>query len=113
MLTATTEVDGFAAYQCQDAAGNTAPGQNEVGFGNDSTTDISGTKSFTTVPTALTAPSTVSTQQAGCADGAATGVNPILTTTKITLFIGNGSVIGLTCTASNPNGLTGTVPLTC
>jgi len=40
-------------------------------------------------------------------------VNPTLTTTDISMTISQGGALLLTCTASNPNRLSGTVPLTC
>lgn len=42
-----------------------------------------------------------------------TGVNPTLTVTDITMTISQGGVLLFTCTASNPNGLSGTVALSC
>jgi len=120
-LLVTTSVSGSAVYQCQNAGGNIAPGQNKVLVGPaTSQTSIpagqikNGNLTFFTVPVVLTAPSTVSAQAAGCPNNNWTGVNPTLTTTNITLTIEQpvGTVI-FTCTASNPNGLSGTVPLTC
>jgi hypothetical protein len=40
-------------------------------------------------------------------------VNPQLTLTSITLKISQGGQLLFTCTASNQNGLSGTVPLSC
>jgi hypothetical protein len=119
-LTLSTTVSGFAVYQCQNPGGNIAPGQNRVLVGPTTTpTTIPGSAikngnlTFTTNPAVLTAPSTVSGTAAGCPNGGWTGVNPTLTTTNITLTIAQGGVTLFTCTASNPNGLSGTVPLTC
>jgi len=56
---------------------------------------------------------TVSGEAAGCPNNNFTGTNPVLTTTGITLTISQGGQLLFTCTASNPQGLTGTVPLTC
>jgi hypothetical protein len=119
-LTLSTTVSGFAVYQCQNPGGNIAPGQNRVLVGPTTTpTTIPGSQikngnvTFTTDPAVLTAPSTVSGTAAGCPNGGWTGVNPTLTTTNITLTIAQGGVTLFTCTASNPNGLSGTVPLTC
>ena len=56
---------------------------------------------------------TVTGGQAGCPNANWTGVNPQLTLTDITLKIFQGGQLLFTCTASNPNGLSGTVPLTC
>jgi len=119
-LTLSTTVSGFAVYQCQNPGGNIAPGQNRVLVGPTTTpTTIPGTEikngnlTFTTNPAVLTAPSTVSGTAAGCPNGGWTGVNPTLTTTNITLTIAQGGTTLFTCTASNPNGLSGTVPLSC
>jgi len=119
-LTITTTVSGFAVYQCQNGGGNTAPGQNRVLVGpvTAPTTIPSGSikngnVSFTTNAAVLTAPSTVSGSQAGCPNPNWTGINPTLTVTNINLTIAQGGVTLFTCSASNPNGLSGTVPLSC
>ena len=119
-LNITTTVSGSAVYQCQNAGGNTAPGQNRVLVGpvTAPTTIPSGSikngnVSFTTNAAVLTAPATVSGSQAGCPNPNWTGVNPTLTVTNIRLTIAQGGVTLFTCTASNPNGLSGTVPLSC
>jgi hypothetical protein len=113
-LMADTGVSGFAVFQCQTAGGSTTTGQNQVRVETQSSTPIptGANVTFTTNPTVLTAPSTLSAQQAGCPDGS-TAVTPTLTTTTITLSIDNGSILGPACTASDPNGLSGTVPLGC
>jgi hypothetical protein len=110
---------GFALYQCQNAGGNIAPGQNRVLVGPaTSTTTIpasaikNGRTTFTTNPAVLTAPATVSSEVAGCPNPNWTGVNPVVTVTSITLKISQTELL-FTCTASDPNGLTGTVTLTC
>jgi len=117
----TTSVSGSALYQCQNGGGNIAPGQNKVPVGPaTSTTSIpadqinNGNLTFTTNPAVLTAPSTVPASTAGCPNGNWTGVNPVLTTTSITLTIEQppGTTL-FTCTASNPNGLSGKVALSC
>ena len=80
-------VSGFALYQCQNAGGNTAPGQNRV-LAGPATSDTAipadaiknGNLTFTTNPATLTAAPTVSGAAAGC---------------------------------PNPNGLTSPVTLTC
>jgi hypothetical protein len=115
-----TTVSGFAVYQCQNQGGNTAPGQNRVLEGPATTpTNISGNEikngnlTFTTQPAALTAASSVSGQAAGCPNANWTGVNPQLTLTSIDLKIYQGGVLLFDCTASNPNGLSGTVALSC
>jgi hypothetical protein len=115
-----TTVSGFAVYQCQNQGGNVAPGQNKVLVGPvTAPTTIPGDQikngnvSFTTNPAVLTAPGTVTGAEAGCPNPNWTGVNPTLTTTNITLTISQGGVLLFKCTASNPNGLSGTVPLTC
>jgi len=111
---------GSAAYQCRNAGGNTAPGQNKVLVGPAVTPVIfpasqikNGNLSFTIANT-LTAPATVTAAEAGCPNANWTGVNPVLAVTDISLVIEQpvGTVI-FTCTASDPNGLTGTVALTC
>jgi hypothetical protein len=111
---------GSAVYQCQNGGGNTAPGQNRVLVGPvTEPTHINGTEikngnlTFVTEPAVLTAPSTVSGAQAGCPNANWTGVNPTLLLTNISMTIAQGGVNLFTCTASNPNGLSGTVPLTC
>jgi hypothetical protein len=119
-LNIKTTVSGFAVYQCQNGGGNVAPGQNKVLVGPvTEPTNIPGSAikngnvTFTTNPAVLTAPSTVTGAQAGCPNPNWTGVNPTLTVTNITLTIAQGGVTLFTCTASNPNGLSGTVPLSC
>jgi hypothetical protein len=72
-----------------------------------------GSVTFTTNPAVLTAPATVSGADAGCPNANWTGVNPRLTVTSITLTIKQSGTTLFTCTASNPNGLSGTVPLAC
>ncbi len=111
---------GFAVYQCRNQGGNTAPGQNKVLVGPvtepthiDASAIKNGNLTFVTNPAVLTAPTTVSGAAAGCPNPTWTGVNPTLTVTDITLTISQGGVLLFTCTASNDNGLTGTVPLTC
>jgi hypothetical protein len=113
-------VSGFAVYQCQNGGGNTAPGQNRVLVGPSTTPTVipgsqvkNGTVSFTTQPATLSAPNTVSGSQAGCPNSNWTGVNPTLTVTSIDMTISQGGTQLFDCTASNPNGLSGTVPLSC
>jgi len=115
-----TTVSGSAVYQCQNGGGQIAPGQNRVLVGPSTTpTTIPGSEvkngnlTFTTQPATLSAPSTVSGSAAGCPNANWTGVNPQLTLTSITLKILQGGQLLFTCTASNPNGLSGTVPLSC
>jgi hypothetical protein len=114
-------VSGFALYQCQNAGGNTAPGQNRVLVGPaTSTTAIpadaikNGNLTFTTSPATLTAAPTVSAAIAGCPNANWIGVNPVLTLTSISLVIEQppGTAI-FTCTKSNANGLTSPVTLDC
>jgi hypothetical protein len=116
----TLTTSGSAVYQCQNGGGNTAPGQNKVLIGPSVTPVIfpadqikNGNLSFT-IQNTLTAPATVTGAQAGCPNANWTGVNPVVTLTDISLVIEQpvGTVI-FTCTASNPNGLSGTVSLTC
>jgi hypothetical protein len=114
-------VSGFALYQCQNNGGNTAPGQNRVLAGPaESDTAIpasaikNGNLTFTTNPATLTAAPTVSGAVAGCPNPNWTGVNPVLTLTSITLDIFQPVTTQIFhCTASNPNGLTSPVALTC
>jgi len=110
---------GFALYQCQNNGGNIAPGQNKVLVGPaTSTTTIpanaikNGRTKFTTNASVLSAPLTTTGAVAGCPNANWTGVNPVVTLTSITLKISQTTLL-FTCTASNPNGLTGTVTLTC
>ncbi len=114
-------VSGFALYQCQNGGGNTAPGQNRVLLGP-ATADTAipagaiknGNLTFTTNPATLTAAPTVSGATAGCPNPNWTGVNPTLTLTSITLDIFQPVTNRIfRCTASNPNGLTSPVTLTC
>ena len=111
---------GTAVYQCQNAGGNTAPGQNKVLIGPSVTPVIipgdeikNGNLAFS-IENTLTAPATVTAAEAGCPNPNWTGVNPVVTVTDITLVIEQpvGTVI-FTCTASNPSGLSGTVALSC
>lgn len=120
-LVATVTVSGFAVYQCENRGGNLAPGQNKVLTGPATApTEISGDEikngnlTLVTDPAVLTADETVSGAAAGCPNGNWTGINPVLTVTSISLVIEQppGTVI-FSCSATNPNGLTGTVALTC
>jgi hypothetical protein len=111
---------GSAVYQCSNNDGNTAPGQNRVLVGPvTAPTTIpadqikNGKVSFTTNPAVLTAPTTVTGAEAGCPNPNWTGVNPTLRVTNITLTIEQGGTLLFTCTASNSNGLSGRVPLSC
>src|SRR5262245_30800886 len=119
-LVINVTVAGEAVYQCQNGGGNTAPGQNRVQIGPvTAPTTIPGSQikngnvSFTTNPAVLTAPSTVTGAQAGCPNPNWTGVNPTLTTTSITMTISQGGVLLFTCSASDDEGLSGTIALTC
>ena len=121
----TLEIDltvkGFAVYQCQNPSEQNEPrGQNKVLVGPVTAPTIipadqikNGNVSFTTNAAVLTAPTTVSGTAAGCNNDKWTGVNPTLTVTDILLTIDQGGVRLFTCTKSDPNGLTGTVALTC
>ncbi len=120
-LVITTSVNGTAVYQCQNAGGNIAPGQNKVLVGPaTSTTSIpagqikNGNLTFATNPATLSAPATVSAAVAGCPNNNWTGVNPVLTVTDISLVIEQppGTQI-FSCSASDPSGLSGTVTLSC
>jgi len=116
----TTTVGGFAVYTCQNQGGNTAAGQNKVLVGPvtepthiDASAVKNGNLTFVTNPAVLTAPTTVTGAQAGCPNPNWTGVNPTLTLTSIELTISQGGVQLFDCKASNPQGLSGTVSLTC
>jgi hypothetical protein len=114
-------VSGFALYQCQNGGGQTAPGQNRVLEGpatSDTAIPASEIKNgnlvFTTNPATLTAAASVAGTTAGCPNDNWTGVNPMLTLTSITLDIFQPVTTQIFhCTASNPNGLTSPVTLTC
>jgi hypothetical protein len=114
-------VEGFAVYQCQNQGGNIAPGQNKVLTGPQTVpTTIpsaqvkNGTVRFTTNPNTLTAAPTVSGAEAGCPNANWTGVNPTLTSTGISMTIAQGGSTLFTCrSASDPDGLSGTVALSC
>lgn len=120
-LLATVTISGFAVYQCQNAGGNTAPGQNKVLTGPvteptliDSDAIKNGNLTLVTDPNVMTAPATVSGSAAGCPNPNWTGVNPVLKVTNISLVIEQppGTPI-FRCSASNQNGLTGSVALAC
>ena len=120
-LKITTTVSGFAVYQCRNNGGNIAPGQNRVLTGPstaptfiDSSAIKNGNLTFRTNPNTLSAAPTVSGSAAGCPNANWTGVNPQLTVTSISLVIEQpvGTTI-FTCGASDPNGLTSPVPLSC
>ena len=115
-----TTVSGFAVYQCSNNGGNVAPGQNRVLVGPvTAPTDIpssaikNGNLSFTTNPAVLSAPTTVTGAEAGCPNPNWTGVNPALSVTSVTLDISQGGELLFHCSASNPNGLSGTFALSC
>jgi hypothetical protein len=119
-LSINTTVSGFAVYQCQNGGGNIAPGQNRVLEGPvtapttiPSSAIKNGNVTFTTNPAVLSAAPTVSGSAAGCPNANWTGVNPTLAVTNITMTIAQGGTTFFTCTASNPNGLSGTVALSC
>ena len=110
---------GSAVYTCQNQGGNQAPGQNKVLVGPATTpviipgSDIKNGNLSISVTSTLSAPATVSGAAAGCPNSNWTGVNPRLTVTSIRLTIAQGGTTLFTCTASKPQGLSGTVPLTC
>jgi len=112
--------NGFAVYQCQNGGGNVAPGQNKVLIGPvTEPTTIPGSAikhgnvSFTTDPNVLSADATVSAAEAGCPNNNWTGVNPEATLTDIEMTISQGGVQLFDCTASDPDGLSGRVALSC
>lgn len=113
-------VSGFALYQCQNRGGNIAPGQNRVLEGPQTEPTLipsdaikNGNVSFRTNGNTLTADPTVSGAAAGCPSGNWTGVNPTLTITSIDLDISQGGVVLFQCNASDADGLSGTVALSC
>ena len=120
-LTVNVTVEGFAVYQCQNKGGNIAPGQNKVLVGPQTvpttipTAQVkNGTVKFTTDPNTLTAAPTVSGAEAGCANPNWTGVNPTLTITGISMTIAQAGNTLFTCaSASDPDGLSGRVALSC
>lgn len=121
-VTVTVTVSGFAVYQCQNAGGNTAAGQNKVLEGPSTTPTVipgnevkNGNLTFTTDPATLSASSTVSGAAAGCPNANWTGVNPSLTLTSIELAIEQGGNTFYDCTVSDPSGLAGKVafPASC
>ncbi|WP_285249770.1 hypothetical protein [Pseudarthrobacter sp. fls2-241-R2A-168] len=120
-LKATLTVGGFAVYTCENNGGQQAPGQNKVLEGPataptfiDSGAIKNGNLTLVTNPTVLTAPATVTGAQAGCPNNNWKGVSPKLSVTSITLVIEQppGTEI-FTCSASDPDGLTGKVALSC
>jgi hypothetical protein len=117
LIEVTTE--GFAVYQCRNNGGNIAPGQNKVLAGPQTEPTLipsdaikNGNVTFTTIQITLTAEPAVSAADAGC-NRSWTGANPTLSLTSNILDISQGGVDLFHCTASNPNGLSGTVALTC
>lgn len=120
-LVAKLSVSGSALYTCQNNGGQQAPGQNKVLVGPaTSSTSIpasdikNGNLTLVTNPATLTAPATVSAAAAGCPNNNWTGVNPVVTVTSITLVIEQPPTVAIfTCSASNPNGLSSPVTLSC
>jgi hypothetical protein len=120
-LTVNVTVSGFAVYECQNHGGNLAPGQNKVLEGPQtvpttipSASVKNGNVTFTTNPNTLTAAPTVSGAEAGCPSANWTGVNPTLSITQINMTIAQGGATLFTCaSATDPNGLSGTVSLAC
>jgi hypothetical protein len=119
-LVINVTTDGFAVYQCQNGGGNLSPGQNKVLEGPNTVPTIvdsdsikNGSVKFATNPNTLTADPTVSGAVAGCPNPNWTGVNPTIALTGISMTIAQGGTTLFTCSASNPDGLSGTVALTC
>ncbi len=114
---------GFAVYECQNNGGQTAAGQNKVLTGPETTPTLisgdqikNGNLTFTAsnADEPLEAADTVTGAKAGCPNPNWTGVNPQLTLTNITLkFFQPVGTLLFTCTKSDPDGLSGTVTLTC
>jgi hypothetical protein len=112
-LTATADVTAT----CTNQGGTQAPGQNpgEVTVTGSQSLPASEIKNGNLAFNVTTNPPAQPTAaEAGCPNNNWTGVNPVLTLTSITLTIEQppGTVL-FTCTASNPNGLSGTVALSC
>jgi len=88
-------VAGSAVYTCTNKGSNPSPGQNKVLVGPVTGPPLvipadqikNGNLSFTTNPTVLTAPTTVTGAEAGCPNSNWTGTNPVLTITSVTLVI--------------------------
>ena len=120
-LLAKVTVSGSAVYQCQNQGGNVAPGQNKVLVGPVTAPKLipsdaikNGNLTLDTAAAVLSAPTTVTAAEAGCANSNWTGVNPKLTVTSILLVIEQPVGIEIfRCTASSETGLTGQVPLAC
>lgn len=122
-LLAEVTVSGFAVYQCQNQGGNVAPGQNKVLVGPTTEPTLipsgaikNGNLRLATNPVELTADESVTAAEAGCANNNWTGVNPVLKVTSISLVIiqpVTPRTVIFSCSASNPNGLSGSVALTC
>ena len=114
-----TTLQGSATYTCTNQGGNASPGQNKVNVGPTTTPttisagDIKNGNLTYRASGSLTAPTTVSGSAAGCPNTNWTGTNPQLTVTSITEQIYQGGVLLFTCSATNPNGLSGTVALSC
>lgn len=120
-LLATVTVRGFAVYQCENNGGQQAPGQNKVVEGPvtaptfiDSDAIKNGNLTLDTKAAVLAAKDTVTATEAGCPNNNWTGVDPVLTVTRIDLVIEQplGTVI-FRCSAFNKDGLTSPVTLTC
>ena len=115
LITLTATADPTTT--CTNQGGNQAPGQNpgEVTVTGSQSLPASEIKNgnlafnVTTNPPAQPTPA-----QAGCPNNNWTGVNPALTVTDIRLVISQppGTII-FTCTASNSEGLTSPVSLSC
>ncbi|HEU4668534.1 MAG TPA: hypothetical protein VFS79_12825 [Arthrobacter sp.] len=119
-LLAKVTVSGSAVYQCRNQGGNVAPGQNKVLVGPVTAPTLvpsgaikNGNLTLDTTAAVLSAPTTVTAAEAGCANSNWTGVNPVLSVTSILLVIEQpqGTII-FTCQASGTR-LTGDVSLTC
>jgi len=105
----TISTSGTAVYQCKNAGGNVAPGQNKVLVGPATASELipsgevkNGNLAFTSAASVLTASATVSAAVAGCPNNNWTGVNPVLTVTSISLTIEQppGTVI-FSCSATD------------
>lgn len=117
-VTLSTSVSGAAVYQCENQGGNVAPGQNTVLVGPDvDTTTVpggeikNGRAELPTPINTISAPTTVTAEQAGCPNPNWEGVNPDLNVTSVTYSAEQGGVTVFSCTRTGDD-LTGTIEFT-
>lgn|GEM_PF-1167012 len=109
LVNITVTMPGTAVYQCVNKGGNLAPGQNQVLVGPavgsataNPSEDENGRTLLEASTNALTAPTTVSGQAAGCPNGNWKGINPTLTISSITFTATQGTQTIFSCTRSSP-----------